>query len=55
MRTGEFKEWLANRGIADADAIIRYCTNGEKVYCVGDIDAQFRKKEVPGKAHGVCM
>ena len=54
MRTEEFKEWLANRGIADADAIIRYCTNGEKVYCAGDIDAQFRKKEVTGKAHGVC-
>ena len=43
MRTEEFKEWLANRGIADADAIIRYCTNGEKVYCSGDIDAQFRQ------------
>ena len=43
MRTEEFKEWLANRGVADADAIIRYCTNGEKVYCSGDIDVQFRK------------
>ncbi len=43
MRTEEFKEWLANRGVVDADAIIRYCTNGEKVYCGGDIDAQFRR------------
>ena len=53
MRTEEFKEWLANRGVADADAIIRYCTNGEKVYCGGDIDAQFRKDGLKEMIHRV--
>lgn len=53
MRTEEFKEWLANRGVADADAIIRYCTNGETVYCGGDIDAQFRKDGLKEMIHRV--
>ena len=53
MRTKEFIEWLANRGVTDADAIIRYCTNGEKVYCGRDIDAQFRKDGLKEMIHRV--